>query len=156
MPDPNDASSSRPNRRRLLKGVTAFALPFSDLGPGSDPALAVAKQWCWLEAERRRLIIQWQDVETGLSANRNWPKLTKSAPAAEPEGVQLRAIDDQLDEIDKLYDALLPVLKKTSATTREGLFARFEALLHCVVQDENPDAHAILVSCLCDLKRLWQ
>jgi len=73
-----------------------------------------------------------------------------------PEGGQLRVIEEQLDGINKLSDALLPVLKRTPATTREGLFARFEALLHFVVQDENPDARAILKSCLRDLERIWR
>ena len=156
MPHPNDALNPKPSRRRLLQGVTAFALPSAALADGTDPALVVSKRWCWLQAEQRRLILQWQDVETWLFANCNWPKLSKAECDAVPEGAQLRAIDDQLGEIDKLYDALLPVLKKTPATTREGLFARFDALLHFVVQDENPDARAILKSCLRDLEHLWR
>ena len=132
-----------------------MALPFPALGDAADPALVVAKRWCSLEAEQRRLIYQWQDWETWLFANRNWPKLSEAERDAVPEGAQLHIIDNELDQIDKLYDALLPVLKKTPATTREGLFAKFEALLHFVVQDEHPDARAILKTCIRVLERLW-
>jgi hypothetical protein len=156
MPFSNDAPNPMPSRRRLLQGVTALAVPIPSLGETADPALGVAKRWCWLEAEQSRLIYQWQGWETWLFAHRDWPRLSKAERAAVPEGAHLRAIDDQLDQIDKFYDALLPVLKTTSATTREGLFAKFEALLHFVVKDENPDARAILSSCLLDLERLWQ
>ena len=121
----------------------------------ADPALFVARRWCELEAEQRRLVLAWQDAETWLFKHRSWPKLTDAERAAVPEGARLTAIDDQFDAINKTYDALLPLLKSTRATTRDGVFARFEALLHFVVQDEHPDARAILTSCIGDLRRLW-
>lgn len=156
MPHPNDAPNPAHSRRRLLQGVTALALPFPAVGQAADPALVVANRWFWLEAEQRRLIFQWQGWETWLIANRNWLKLSKAERAAAPEGAQLRAIDDHLDEIDKLNCALLPALKRTPATTREGLLARFEALLHFLAPDEHPDARTLLEACLRDLERLWR
>lgn len=155
MPHPNDASNPRPSRRRLLEGVTALAFPLSALAGATDPGRVVAERWCVLEIEQRRLILKWQGVETWLFKHRNWPRLSDAERAAIPEGVQLTAIDDQLNAIDKSYDLLLPLLKSTRATTRDGVFARFEALLHFVVQDEHPDARAILKSCIDDVRRLW-
>jgi hypothetical protein len=144
-----------PSRRSLIQGATACALPLPLPAGGTDPALVVARQWCGLETEEHRLILAWQARETWLFKHRDWPKLSEAEQAAVPEGALLGVIDERLHEIDKVYDALLPRLKTTSAATREGLIARFDALLHFVVQDEQPDAHAILKSCLADLKRLW-
>ena len=154
MPDHTNARGA-PSRRGLIQGATACALPLPLAVGGTDPALVVARQWCGLETEQRRLILAWQARETWLFEHRNWPKLSDAEQAAVPEGALLGLIDARLHEIDKIYDALLPRLKATSATTREGLLARFDALLHFVVQDEHPDVHAILKSCLGDLKRLW-
>jgi hypothetical protein len=155
MPKLNEARSGAPSRRGLIQGATACALPLPLPVGGTDPALVVARQWCGLEIEQRRLILAWQARESWLFEHHNWPRLSDAEQRAVPEGALLREIDERLHAIDKVYDALLPRLKTTSATTREGLFARFEALLHFVVQDEHPDARAILKSCLVDLKRLW-
>ena len=46
-------------------------------------------------------------------------------------------------------------LLATRATTREGVLARFEALLHFVAPEDNPDARVLLESCLGDLRSLW-
>lgn len=154
MSSPTNARGA-PSRRALIQGATACALPLPLPAGATDPGLAVARRWCALEVEQRRLIYQWQARETWLFKHRDWPKLSEAEQNAVPEGALLGAIDEQLHEIDKVYDALLPRLKATSATTREGLLARFDALLHFVVQDEHPDARAILKSCLSDLKRLW-
>lgn len=155
MPSSTNARGA-PSRRGLIQGATACALPVPPLVANSDPAFVVARQWCWLEAEQRRLIYRWQARETWLFKHRNWPNLSEAEQDAVPEGDELRLIDDQLGQIDNLYDTLLPKLRSTSATTREGLFARFDALLHFVVQDESPDARALLKSCLGDLRRLWR
>lgn len=155
MPKLNEARDGAPSRCGLIQGATACALTFPPPGAGADPALDVARQWCWLEAEQRRLVYRWQARETWLFKHRNWPNLSDAEQDAVPEGAELRLIDDQLGQIDRLYDALLPKLKATSATTKEGLFARFDALFHFVVQDEHPDARALLKSCLGDLRRLW-
>lgn len=155
MPHPNDASNPKPSRRRLLEGVTALAFPLPALAGATDPGRVVAERWCALEIEQRRLILKWQGVETWLFKHRNWARLSDAERAAIPQGVQLAAIDDQLDAIDKSYDVLLPLLKSTHATTRDGVFARLDALLHFVVQDEHPDARAILKSCIGDLRQLW-
>jgi len=154
MADQTNARGA-PSRRGLIQGATACAVPLPLPVGGTDPALIVARQWCGLETEQRRLILAWQARETWLFEHRDWPKLSDAEQAAVPEGALLGVIDDRLHAIDKAYDALLPRLKTTSATTREGLLARFDALLHFVVQDEHPDARAILKSCLADLKRLW-
>jgi hypothetical protein len=154
MSDSEPATTQAPTRRRLLQGVAGCSLPFPSLACVIDPGQVVAERWCALENEQRRLILQWQGVETWLFKHRNWPRLSDAERAQVPEGAQLAAIDDQLAAIDKTYDALLPLLKSTHATTRDGVFARIEVLLHFVVQDEHPDARAILKSCLADLRRL--
>lgn len=144
-----------PSRRGLIQGVAGCALPLPTLAGAIDPAQVIAERWCALEIEQRRLILAWQDWETWLFKHRNWPRLSDAERANVPEGANLGLIDAQLDTFDSAYDALLPLLKCTGATTRDGVFARFDALLHFVVQDEHPDARAILKSCIADLRRLW-
>jgi hypothetical protein len=153
MSDSKPATTQSTSRRRLLRGVTTFALP---LPTGAiDPGRIVAERWCSLEVEQQRLILKWQGVENWLFEHRNWPQLSEAEREATPEGARLKAIDDQLDGIRRSYDALLPLLKSTRATTREGVFARFDALLHFLIEDEHPNARIILKSCIGDLRRLW-
>lgn len=104
------------------QGATACALPLPFSAEGSDPGLVVARQWSALEAEQRRLILDWKARESWLFEPRNWPRLSEVEQAVVPEGAPLQVIDAQLHDIDKVYDALLPRLKTTSATTREAVF----------------------------------
>lgn len=151
------AREGAPTRRALLQGGSALALPVPALAAAAaaDPGLLVSRHFCALEAARDRLIYAWQDRESWLFKHRNWPYLSDDEQAAVPEGALLGEIDAQLDDLGRMQDALLSRLKRTSATTREGLYARFDALLLLVIQDEQPDARAMLKSCIRDVKRLW-
>jgi hypothetical protein len=155
MSDSKPATTRLPSRRRLLQTATACTLPWPPPIGAADPGKVVADRYCALETEQRRLILAWQDVETWLFKHRSWPRLTKEQQAAVPEAAQLRVIEDQLDAIDKQYDAVLPLLKTTPATTRDGVFARLDALLWFLNPHDNEDAYPLLQSCQHDLKRLW-
>jgi hypothetical protein len=120
-----------------------------------DAGRVIAERWCALEVEQRRLIIEWQAVETWLFRHRNWPRLSDDEKANIPESAQLTAIDDKLAAIDKTYDALLPLLKSTASTTRAGVLARLDALLWFLDSTDHPHARALLESCQRDLNRLW-
>ena len=155
MPRSSNARRGAPSRRHLLQGATACALPLPLTTGAVDPALEIAKRYCALETEQRRLILTWQDVETWLFKHRNWPHLTEAEQAAVPEAAQFRVIEDQLDAIDTQYDAVLPLLKSTPATTRDGVIARLDALLWFLNPHDNEDAYPLLQSCQADLRRLW-
>jgi hypothetical protein len=155
MSDSEPATTHSPSRRRLLQGAAACSLAIPPLTGAIDPGKEIAKRYCALEQEQRRLYLAWQDVETWLFKHRNWPRLTESQQAAVPEAAQFRVIEDQLDAIDKQYDALVPLLKTTSACTREGVIARLDALLWFLNPHDNEDAYALLQSCQRDLKRVW-
>ena len=154
MSDSQNPRDVVPSRRGLIQGAAACALPL----PNGilDPALVLAKRCRWLGEEQRRLSVAWQGVEAWLFEHRNWPRLTSAEQAAVPEAAQLRAIEQQLADIDTMYDRILPLLRKTPALTREGLFARLDVLLSLIDMDDNPDAHALLKSCRSDLERLWR
>lgn len=156
MSDSEAATTRSPSRRRLLQITTAAGLPLPALAGATDPGRAIAERYCALETEQRRLILAWQDVETWLFKHRDWPRLTEAEQAAVPEAAQFRVIEDQLDAIDKQYDAVLPLLKSTHATTRDGVFARLDALLWFLNPHDNEDAYPLLQSCQDDLKRLWR
>jgi hypothetical protein len=143
------------SRRALLQAATACVFPLPALAGAGDPALVVAQRWSGLEIEQRRLTLEWQNVETWLFRRRDWQKLSDAERAAVPEAAQLGVIEDQLAIIAKTYDALLPLLKTTAATTRAGVLARFEALLWFLDSTDHPDARALLESCQRDLRRLW-
>jgi hypothetical protein len=157
MSKSNEARGA-PSRRDLIQGATASTLPLTlpiAVG-GVDPAILVFQQWKAHEAENRRLIYAWQDHETWLFKHRNWPMLSDEEQAAVPEGTLLKTIDGQLDALHKDYAPLLSRLKRTSATTREGVLARFDGLLLFVLEEDDRDTVALLRSCLRDLKRLWR
>ena len=156
MSDSKPATTRSPSRRRLLQITTAAGLPLPSLAGAGDRGRVIAERYCALEIEQRRLILAWQDVETWLFEHRNWPRLTEAEQAAVPEAAQFRVIENQLDAIDKAYDAVLPLLKTTSATTREGVFARLDALLWFLNPHDNEDAFPLLQSCQDDLRRLWR
>jgi hypothetical protein len=156
MSDSEPATTRLPSRRRLLQTATACAVPLPPLIGVADPGKVVAECYCALEQEQRRLLTAWSDLETWLFKHRNWPRLTEAEQAALPEAAQFRVIEDQLDAIDKRYDAVLPLLKTTPAATREGVLARLDALLWFVDPHDNADAHPLLQSCMDDLKRLWR
>ncbi len=158
MPKPADARERAPSRRALIQGATALALPIpaTMAVAATDPAQVVGERWCALEAEQRRLIIAWQDVETWLFKHRDWPKLSAAERCAVPEAAQFDAINTQLAEIDQAYDSLLPPLKGTAATSRAGVMAKLDALLWFLDADDHPDARALLQSCQSDLQRLWR
>ncbi|MCR5877289.1 hypothetical protein [Phenylobacterium sp. J367] len=155
MSDSEPATTRSPSRRRLLQGVTALSLPIPSLTGATDPGKVVAERYCALEQEQRRLHTAWSDVESWLHRHRNWPRLTQAEQAAVPEAAQFAVIEAQLDAIDKQYDALVPLLKTTSACTRDGVIARLDALLWFLNPYDNADAYPLLQSCQDDLKRLW-
>lgn len=156
MSDSEPATTRAPSRRRLLQTATACAVPWPPLIGAGDPGKLVAERYCALESEQRRLILAWQDVETWLFKHRNWPRLTKAQQAAVPEAAQFRVIEDQLDVLDKQYVEVLPLLRTTPATTRDGVVARLDALLWLLNPHDNEDAYPLLHSCQDDLKRLWR
>ena len=158
MPRATGARERAPRRRALIQGATALALPIpAPAGAAyADPAQAIGEQWCALEAEQRRLIIAWQDVETWLFEHRDWPKLSEDEQAAVPEAAQFAPIDEALARIDETYDQLLPQLKATPATSRAGVMAKLDALLWFLHVEDHPDARVLLQSCQRDLRRLWR
>lgn len=155
MSDCKSATTHPPSRRRLLQIATAAGVPLPTLAGAVDPGKVVADRYCALEQEQRRLYLAWQDVETWLFKHRNWPRLTEAEQATVPEAAQFGVIEAQLDAIDKQYDALVPLLKTTSARTRDGVLARLDALLWFLNPHDNEDAYPLLKSCQDDLKRLW-
>ena len=158
MPKPAGARERAPSRRALIQGATALALPLPTGAAvaAADPAQAIGEQWCALHTEQRRLCLAWQDVESWLFKHRNWPRLSPEECEAVPEAAAMRAIEAQLEAIDRTYDTLQPQLVRTEATTREGLLARLDALLWFLDAEDHPDARALLQSCQRDLKRLWR
>ncbi|HEY2753768.1 hypothetical protein [Phenylobacterium sp.] len=155
MPKLHEARDGAPSRRDLIHGATACAVPLPVASRAADPALLVAAQWKAHEAENRRLIYAWQDRETWLFRHRDWPNLSEAEQAGVPEGALLKTIDHQLDMLRKDYASLLGRLKRTPATTREGVFARFDGLLLFVLEEDDRETAAMLKSCLRDLKRIW-
>lgn len=157
MPQLPGARERAPSRRALIQGATALALPIpcAASAAGADPAQVVGERWCALESEQRRLIIAWQDIETWLFDHRDWPRLSDEQQARVPEAAQWDPINKRLAEIDKTYDALLPQLKATPATSRAGVMAKLDALLWFLNVEDHPDARVLLLSCQGDLQRLW-
>jgi hypothetical protein len=143
------------SRRILITGASvAFACP----SPGRskvDQALEACRRWCVIEQDSRSLVLTWQRLETWLFRHRNWPNLTAEEQAAVPEAAALTEIDARLDVLAGERDSLLPQIRSTPASSREGLLLKFEVAIQLIADDEQPEARGLLRSVRDDLLRLW-
>ena len=89
------------SRRRLINSASA-ALLLSDAAPTSEDRAARASQtWLSRHAEHERLGKRWQQIETRLFRDHNWPKLTRTQRKRFPEKHEM---DDLYDRMDALHE----------------------------------------------------
>ncbi len=52
----------------------------------ADPSVAICHRWLAIDAEQRRLQLEWGTLEGWLMTKRNWYHLSPAQQAAIPEG----------------------------------------------------------------------
>lgn len=72
------ARVDEPSRRSMMVGsaVTCGVAAMSAPEAAAAPSVAICHRWLAIDAEQRRLQLEWGTLEGWLITNRNWYKLT--------------------------------------------------------------------------------
>lgn len=138
-----------PSRRCVLGGA---AVPF--IASGADPAVAASETWLARRAERERLCLRWQQIEKAAFALHDWPKLNRTQRARHREQLEMDALDDEMDSLDRQNEALLASLPSIAATTYHGLCGKLAVAALEACPEDHPELHHLIASILRDYRAL--
>ncbi|MEJ0022780.1 MAG: hypothetical protein WDN76_04640 [Alphaproteobacteria bacterium] len=142
------------SRRRLLNSASALLI-FGNLNaPTGDAAAELAKTWLARNAEHERLSLRWQQIESRLFKEHNWPKLTRTQRKRFPEKHEMDDLYDRMDALCDQNDILLAQLPTIVATTNLGIAGKLAVAALEVNADDNEEAHLLIVSILRDFRAL--
>jgi hypothetical protein len=144
-----DARLCAPSRRTILGGA---AVPL--IVSGADPAVAASETWLARRAERERLCLRWQQIEKAAFALHDWPKLSRTQRARHREQLEMDALDDEMDSLDRQNEALLASLPLIAATTYHGLCGKLAVAALEACPEDHPELHHLIVSILRDYRAL--
>lgn len=146
-----DVCARRPSRRFVLAGGSAA--PFVTGAPAdqADAAVARCAQWLAIDAEQRRLQLEWGTLEGWLSTHRNWYKLTPAQQADIPEGARLADIDARLDVLEVEGHALLKTMRPKPAKSIEAVIANLSVAARLIFVEDHPEAHGLITRAVRDL-----
>lgn len=144
-PCPND-----PSRRLVL--ASGMMAPLA--GVIADPAAAASETWLARRAERERLCLRWQQIEKAAFARHDWPKLNRTQRARHREQLEMDALDDEMDSLDRQNEALLASLPSIAATTYHGLCGKLAVAALEACPEDHPELHHLIASILRDYRAL--
>jgi hypothetical protein len=137
-------------RRLILGGATAPLLS----GSGGDAAAQACDIWLARSAEHERLGKRWQQIETKLFQEHNWPKLTRAQRKRFPEKHEMDDLYDRMDTLHEENRVLLASLPALVATSPLGICGKLAIAVSEVCPEENEDAHRLIASILRDYRAL--
>ena len=148
-----DGGRAQVSRRSMLAGVTAAAMaPSPDQVPGSaDRSLEVSRRWLAIDAEQRRLQLEWGTLEGWLITHRSWYKLTPAQQADIPEDGRLSEIDARLDVLEVEGHALLKAMRPKPAKSVEAVIANLSVAARLIFVEDHPEAHGLISRAVRDL-----
>jgi hypothetical protein len=137
----------------MLAGVTAAPLaPRPDRVPAStDRSIEVCKRWLAVDAEQRRLQLEWGTLEGWLIANRSWYKLSPEQRSEIPEGARLTEIDTRLDVLEVEGYGLLRAMRPKPAKSVEAVIANLSVAARLIFVEDHPEAHGLITRAVRDL-----
>lgn len=142
------------SRRRLINSASA-ALLFSDAPATSEDRAAIASQtWLSRHAEHERLGKRWQQIETRLFRDHNWPKLTRAQRRRFPEKHEMDDLYDRMDALHEENRVLLTSLPALVAASPLGICGKLAIAAIDVCPEENEEAHRLIASILRDYRAL--
>lgn len=139
------------SRRSVLSGGSAAPFITQGHAPGNDPAVTVCTRWLAVDAEQRRLQLEWGTLEGWLITNRSWYKLPRTQQAAVPEGVRLAEIDARLDVLEVEGHALLKAMRPKPAKSVEAVIANLSVAARLIFVEDYPEAHGLITRAVRDL-----
>lgn len=163
---------SGPSRRGLIAGVAAAPLLAAGGAPSKrpptpklpaetppssiDPVVELARQCRALHRENERLHRRYGTVESWLVKNHNWFKLSEAEQRALPAGRKLHAIHDRWAVLDKERPRTLRRLRRTPATSIDGVVGKLQVVVAAIDPEECSGAHRLLKATINDLRMLRQ
>ncbi len=118
---------------------------------GTDPHIDTCLRWLAIDAEQRRLQLEWGTLEGWLMTKRNWYQLTRDQQAAIPEGARLAEIDARLDVLEVEGHALLKAMRPKPAKSIEAVVANLSVAARLIFVEDHPEAHGLITRAARDL-----
>ncbi len=137
--------------RRLVLGAAATPLL---AGGATDPAASACETWFGRHVEHERLGKRWQQVETRLFKEHNWPRLTRAQRKRFPEKHEMDDLYDRMDVLHGENETLLASLPTIVATTHAGICGKLAVAALVVCPEDHPEAHELIASVLRDYRAL--
>jgi len=119
------ARPKEPSRRAIIVGSSAADATVANIAPHetTEPSINICRRWLAIDAEQRRLQLEWGTLECWLITHRSWYKLTPAHQADIPEGARLSEIDARLDVLEVEGQALLKAMRPKPAKSVEAVIA---------------------------------
>lgn len=147
-----DVRARQLSRRSVLSGGSAAPLVAQDHALGNfDPAVTVCTRWLAIDAEQRRLQLEWGTLEGWLITHRSWYKLAPAEQARIPEGARLAEINARLDVLDVEGHALLRSMRPKPAKSVEAVVANLSVAARLIFVEDHPEAHGLITRAVRDL-----
>lgn len=152
----NDRACLKPPTRRLILGSAAGAPWIGDAREveALDPAAQAAQAWLSRQYEHERLGQRWQQIESRLFKNHNWPRLTRAQRKRFPEKHEMDDLYDRMDALHGENEALLVSMHAIVATSPAGICGKLSVAAHAVCPEDHPEAHELIASILRDYRAL--
>jgi hypothetical protein len=163
---------SGPSRRGLIAGAAAAPLLVASDAPSKrpvmpkllvrtppnsiDPVVELARHSLALHRENERLHRRYGTVEAWLADNHDWFRLSEAEQRVLPAGRKLYDIQDRWAVLDKERPRSLRHLRRTPATSLEGVIGKLQVVAAAIEPDEFPSAHRLLNATINDLRMLRQ
>jgi hypothetical protein len=134
----------------------AVAAPLAGAIPsfGHDLTIAACETWLDRHAEHERLSARWQQIESRLFKEYNWPKLTPTQRKRFPEKHEMDDLYDRMDALCDQNNILLAQLPTIVATTNLGIAGKLAVAVLEVNPEDNKEAHLLIASILRDFRAL--
>lgn len=147
-----DVRAPQLSRRAVL--AVGSAAPFvagGTVAADTDPSVAICHRWLAIDAEQRRLQLEWGTLEGWLMTKRSWYRLSPDQQAAIPEGARLAEIDARLDVLEVEGHALLKSMRPKPAKSIEGVVANLSVAARLIFVEDHPEAHGLITRAVRDL-----
>lgn len=146
-----DVRARRPSRRLVLAGGSATPFVTGAAAGEADTAVARCAHWLAIDAEQRRLQLEWGTLEGWLITYRSWYKLSPAEQAKIPEGARLAEIDARLDVLEVEGHALLKAMRPKPAKSVEAVIANLSVAARLIFVEDHPEAHGLITRAVRDL-----
>lgn len=116
-----------------------------------DPSIDTCHRWLAIDAEQRRLQLEWGRLEGRLMTKHDWYKLTPTQQAEIPDGARLAEIDARLDVLEVEGHALLKAMRPRPAKSVEAVIANLSVAARLIFVEDHPEAHGLVTRAVRDL-----